>query len=365
MWIITNQLEIKGNVSTQKFKLPIYYIHQIAEQLGGMGVDTHSWLKKSQLKAGQLSDVSQTLTFATFRQLVLDAVSMAQEPALGLLVGGRLLMNTHGILGYAAMNSSSLRQAVELLERYSLLRTPLISIRHSIHDQQFRLIFDEPYLLGDIRLPVLETVVLAVKNMLDYITMGSNHVSHVMFAFPAPEYAALTEEMFKCEVKFGQQWTGFVVPVDVIDLALTMNDPVTFLEASMICQRELEKISQDESLAMRVRRVMLRASNGFPSLNITARLFHMTPRTLHRYLIDDGTSYRAIVEDVRHVLAVEHLKSSALNINEIAYILGYTDIANFRRAFKRWEGIAPSEYRTKISATSASKRIEKQPIDTF
>lgn len=332
-------------MSPADFPLPMYYIHQIAEQINSMGGDVQAWLARNHLQEKQLTDPTLTLSFATFRQLILDAMHMTQEPALGLLIGERLLLNTHGILGYAAMNSSTIRQAAELFERYISLRTPLVATRLQIKGKQFRIVFEEPYPLGEIRKPVLEAVVLTVKNVLDYITMGARNVQQVAFSFATPGYAALAKDMFNCEVKYQQDWTGFAMPVEVIDVPLKMNDPTTFREASQICQRELEKISRNESLAMRVRRVMLEKSNGFPSLNVTARLFHLTPRTLHRHLLEEGTSYKSILEEVRHTLAVEHLKSSRLSIQEIAFSLGYTDIANFRRAFKRWEGVAPSEYR--------------------
>ena len=87
--------------------------------------------------------------------------------------------------------------------------------------------------------------------------------------------------------------------------------------------------------------------SGFPSLAVTARLFHMTPRTLHRRLQQEGSSFQDILEQIRHTLALEHLKANRLSIQEIAYALGYTDIANFRRAFKRWQGMPPSEYRNR------------------
>ena len=85
-------------------------------------------------------------------------------------------------------------------------------------------------------------------------------------------------------------------------------------------------------------------SSAFRSLNVTARLFHLTPRTLHRRLLDEGSSFKEILEQVRH-LAVEYLKAGHLSSEEIAYSLGYTDMANFRRAFKRWEAMPPSRYR--------------------
>ena len=71
----------------------------------------------------------------------------------------------------------------------------------------------------------------------------------------------------------------------------------------------------------------------------------MTPRTLHRRLVDEGTSFRVILEDLRHRLAVDQLTNGTASIEEIAYILGYSDPANFRRAVRRWTGRPPSRIR--------------------
>jgi AraC-like DNA-binding protein len=128
-------------------------------------------------------------------------------------------------------------------------------------------------------------------------------------------------------------------------MRLRMADSQAFQAAALICQRELEKVTADESCAARVRRLLLGKQNTFPSLRVTARLLHMTPRTLHRRLVDEGTSYRALLEEIRHALALEHLRSGRFGMEEIAYALGYSDLANFRRAFKRWESIPPSAYR--------------------
>jgi AraC-like DNA-binding protein len=106
----------------------------------------------------------------------------------------------------------------------------------------------------------------------------------------------------------------------------------------------LEKIAQQQSWRAKLRRVLLETQHGFPSLNVAARLFNLTPRTLHRRLLDEGSSYSAVLNEVRHMLAVEHLKTGKLSIQEIAYALGYTELSNFRRAFKRWESVSPSAY---------------------
>ena len=208
-----------------------------------------------------------------------------------------------------------------------------------------RMRFDEALPLGDARRSVLEAVVLSVKNVLDAISLGACRVVRVSFPFPAPDHAPLAREMFGCEVAYAQAFAGITVPADVLDVPLRLSDPQAFEEAAAFCQRELDKLRANESLSARVRRLLLEKQSGFPSLSVTARLCHLTPRTLHRRLIDEGTSYRAILEDVRHTLAVEHLRAGHLSIEEIAYMLGYTDLANFRRAFKRWEKVPPSAHR--------------------
>jgi AraC-like DNA-binding protein len=334
----------------QGLTLLVQYVRQIADQLGGMGVDVDRWLAKSHLSREQLNAPSLALPYPTFQSLALDALSMSREPALGLLIGERLLANSHGMVGYAALSSGTIGQALELVERYTPLRTSLISISHTVDANELRIVFGEPRPLGDIQRMVLEAVILTIKNVLDSISMGDCQVRMIAFPFDAPEYAPLARDFFRCDVQYGQSWAGAILPREVIDVPLKMADPEAFREAALICQRELDKLTANESLAARVRRLLLEKQNGFPSLPVTARMLRMTPRTLHRRLVDEGTSFHALLEDVRRTLALEHVKSGRFSIEEIAYMLGYSDLANFRRAFRRWESMPPSAYRASQSA---------------
>src|SRR5208337_3044912 len=105
------------------------------------------------------------------------------------------------------------------------------------------------------------------------------------------------------------------------------------------------KRAAQASMSARVRSVLLEKQSGFPSLSVMARLFHLTPRTLHRRLVEEGTSFKAILEEVRHMLAVEYLQSGKLSIQEIAFHPGDPDPANLPQAVKRLEKISPSENR--------------------
>jgi AraC-like DNA-binding protein len=334
-------------MQTPGVTLPARYIQYIAEPIRRMGGDVGGWLVESGLSEKQLEDPTLSIAYPSFERLVLGAQERTGEAALGLFVGERLLVNTHGILGYAAMSSGTIRQAIELFARYTRLRFSLITIQHEERAGEARILFSEEHPLGEVRRPVLEAVMLSIKNVMDAISLGACRVRAASFPFEAPGYAAIARDLFGCELRYDQTWAGLTLPLEVLDVPLKMADPEGFREAAQICQRELEKLISNESMAARVRRLLLSKQGAFPTLQVTAHLFHMTPRTLHRRLVDEGTSFRDLLEEVRHTLAVEHMKSGKFSLEEIAYTLGYSDMANFRRAFKRWEAVPPSAFRAR------------------
>ncbi len=329
--------------------LPLHYVRLMADLLGTMGADVPALLATADLTVADLADGQRVLSFTAFAKLARHALAATQEPALGLLVGERLRINTHGMLGYAAMNSSTLRQALHLLQTFLPLRTTMLRVEQAEHGDELWVSFPPARDLGDIENLVTEAVVLTIKNLIDQITLGAGQVRRVCFQQSEPAHGALACDMLGCEVLYDQGWSGLVLPQVTVDLPLSTADTATFEEAARLCQQELDKRDASATLSIKVRRVMLDKQLGFPSLQVVARLFNMTPRTLHRRLLDEGTSYQQILEDVRHNLALKHIQAGKLSLQEIAYTLGYTEPANFRRAFKRWTGQAPSSWKAGLT----------------
>lgn len=331
---------------TQDFALPVQYIRQIADQVARMNAEMPASFRRKHWDGLPAGDV-QVLPLDEFEQLVNDAITATAEPAFGLLVGERMQVNSHGMLGYAAVNSATLRDAIALMEQYLQIRTQLVRVRHTVANDEVRIHFEEsiPLQLPLVRRSVLETIVLTIKNLFDQVTSGAVRTLRACFPFAEPAHAALAAEMFSCEVRYEQAWCGFVFPVEALDIPLSMADPVTLRQAVEVCQKELDKTSRQQSWAGKLRRLLLETQGTFPSLNVAARLLNVTARTLHRRLVEEGTSYREVIDEVRQLLAAEHLKVGKLSVDEIAFTLGYTDTANFRRAFIRWTGLSPSAFR--------------------
>ena len=328
-----------------EWALSINYLRQVADQLTEMGIDVAPWLAAHDLSLADLEQADASVPWEVVRALFLEAEAITGEPALGLMVGERLRINNHGMVGYAAMNSGSVRQVVELLERFIPLRINLVMVSHQVDGKYLNLQIRELLPLGEVGPFLLGAVVVAVKNVLDFITLGNCQVAQASFTFAEAFDRELVRSLFRCPVRYSQGWTGLSLPLEVVDQPLRTADPAAFEHAEKLCERELQNLVSDASVSARVRRLMLAKQVNFPSLTVTARILHMTPRTLHRRLLDEGTSFQEILDEVRHALAMEYLKSQHMTIQELAYTLGYGDTANFRRAFKRWTGVAPSFFR--------------------
>ncbi len=347
-------------MSPAAFTLSAAYLRQVVAAVGGDAESSAAWLAPVGLSVAALADPSLTVDLEQFLRFVAAALEASQEPALGLFVGRRLVAQSHGMLGYAALSAGTVRDALGLFGAFTRLRTSLVQVAVTPEPSggvRVAVVPTEP--LGTMERPVLEAILLSVANVLATISLGACRVASVAFPWaipgeasargPSRDYAALAREFFGAPVTFEAGWAGFVVPEEGLDRPLALADPEAFAEAARICERELAKLTADDTLAGKVRRILLENQEGFPSFPVIARRLHRTPRTLHRHLIAEGTSFRAVLEDVRHRLAVEQVASGRFGLEEIAYRLGYSELANFRRAFKRWEKVPPSTFRGRTS----------------
>jgi AraC-like DNA-binding protein len=340
----------RATPSAADLNLPALYLRLFAERIEAAGHDPAAWLSAAGLRDAVLSAPTLKVPLPALRRLVVSALEWTGEPALGLLVGRRLLVGAHGALGFAAVNAGSIRQLVEVLERFIGTRLPAVALAQVERGGRLTLRIDELAPLGEARRPLLEALVLALRNALDAVSVGKVAVQRVLFPFPAPPYAPLARELLGCETRWGASCAAIELPSQALDAPLRTADPASFEAAVRLCERELAALRDAGTHAQRVRRVLLQHGPGSTGLALVARLLHTTPRTLHRRLVAEGTSFRAVLDDVRHRLALEHLEEGRLALKQVAHLLGYDEPANFRRAFRRWEGMAPGAWRRKAGS---------------
>jgi AraC-like DNA-binding protein len=326
-------------------KLPIYYLGQIKNTLASWHLDTDAWLAMHHLTSESINDINNNIDYQTFESLLLNAIEISGEKSLGLHIGSRLGVTTHGMMGYAMINSDSIREAIDIFRRFINTRTPLITIDIIETPETLTVQFNEVHDISPIRQAFHEAVLLTLNNILSYISFGDINILKAYFCFPRPEYGSLYDEFFHCEIQFFQRKTALTVSLSGLDNPLKMSDANSLTQARNLCELELKKMGQASSNEQKIKEILINSVGKFPSLEQLAARFHVSPRTLHRYLKNENTSYKEIIESVGSQLAKQYLTESDIGIQEISYLLGYKDIANFRRAFKRWYGVPPSEYR--------------------
>lgn len=321
----------------------VTYLRQIADQASELGVDTVAWLAMSGIKEDDLADESAVIAIEKFGELIASAIRLSRETGFGVLAGRRLLTASHGVLGMAAAASRSIREAMQIVERFICIRTEVIGIQSREVDGTLEVRFESSAGLGSASNAVTEIAMVAVKNIADDLHLSRSACNLVCFQFQEPPHAALARDVFGCTVRYNQKWSGLSFALSTAEAATSKYDPLVLTEAVRICISELNNTGNNRSTGSKLEKIILERLPPIPPLTICARLLSTTPRTLHRRLIEEGTSYREIVESIRHRMALKLLRQGA-SIKEATYFLGYTDIASFRRAFMRWEGMAPARW---------------------
>jgi len=329
--------------------LPTYYLQQVADELAKRQVNTSAWLAHSGLTLEQINQPEQSISFSQFSSLIIDAMRLSNQPDLGLLVGKRLGLTTHGMLGYAIIASSCLRETIELFSRFMNTRTPLLRVAVVSSEEELRVELHQCYPLNRIKIPFLESAIFTLYNLLMQLTQNAAPIRKLCFPYAKPNYAKLYQQSFSFPIQFDSQTASISLTQSALDHALPMADQQTLNQAKIICEQELAQLQSKEFFQTRVRKYLLSFEKSFPSLAELSNHFHLSQRTLHRRLQSENVSYSNILESIRKFRSMELLSATSMTVQEISFLLGYSDVANYRKAFKRWQGCSPSEFRKNAS----------------
>jgi AraC-like DNA-binding protein len=163
----------------------------------------------------------------------------------------------------------------------------------------------------------------------------------------APEIFATT---FGMQPEFGAEFDGFEVPQALLERPLALSNPALRAYFERQCTEALQAFDDDQAVTSRVRRQIMSGMNGqVPSMPDVARALGMSARSLHRALEGEGTKFNAIVDDVRREFAERYLARASLNIGEVSYLVGFSETSAFFKAFKRWTGMKPGQYRAALA----------------
>ncbi len=329
--------------------IPIAYLQLLVEILGERGISAAQLLHEQPLDPALLDDSQARMSPLQWTRLVLRAQALTDDPGLGYEYGLRMRPTVHGVLGYAAMSSASLRQAQEISARYNRLRQAGFSFEFHEDDDVGYLSLIQRQPIPVARAFFIENILLGLAGATAVLlgrTLAELPDLEIWFDMPEPPYYAAWAARLPT-LRFNQRGNLLRLPAHYLSLRPVLADPLASQQAIALCERELALAAgQDSDIIAHVRAALVpQDGGGYPTLAALCAPLHISSRTLKRRLQQQGTSYLLLLEEARQQDARRWLAHSPLPVRDIATRLGYDNPANFTRAFRRWTGETPSDYR--------------------
>ena len=278
------------------------------------------------------------------RNLWQKASEAIHDPCFGLKAAELWHPSNFSALGYAMLASHSIRTALERMDRYYRVISDekILALDDTENGLTLTLVYSNS--LHDI--PERNNTLLAVILNICRINYAEKLAPlSVTFTHPEPSCSAEFYEFFKCPVFFEAATNSLTLPLKSVDEILPSSNPMLADLNDQVMIEYLADLDQGK-LAQRVKATIL---DQLPSGNVTdesvARDLFMSPRKLQRQLENAGTTFYTLLNETREDLAKKFLKDQETSMTEIAYLLGFSENSAFSRAFKRWAGVSPSQYR--------------------
>jgi AraC-like DNA-binding protein len=274
------------------------------------------------------------------------AAEALSEPHLSLRLPLDLPLRRYGLAELAARSAPTLRDGLARMARYAALVHPAMVCEVVERDGEALWIQRTPSRPRGLGRHANE---YALAHVLAYARRDTGDplaASRAWFAHARPRDIVPLNRFFGArDLSFGGEDSGFALPAATLDLAMKSGDPRLLPTADDLAEAALRAQPRTASLASLVAaRVEALLPDG-ASTAAVARAMHMSSRTLQRRLDAEGASFSEIVDEVRERLARRWLADEARTLAEVAYGLGFSDLATFSRAFKRWTGKPPGAWR--------------------
>ena len=321
-----------------------YYIKTLIKVLKAGKLEAECLLYNSGIKDVDL-EKELTLTAQQLDTISNNAIEMSKDSQLGLLVGSSMDISSQGIFGYAIITSTTIGDALKLMVRYNKALLPSIDVKMLSRENRVEVIIKAPHLRDDLERFYIELLYAAIMRSGNTLIPKGRASVHVEFQYDVPYDKAPYQQLFGSKVKFNSARSVLSFDETSLDLAIVTANPVARDIFRRECDRLLSRDTHRGMISERVQEVLLQSGTEFPTSMRVANQLHMSESTLQRRLAKEGYKFQQLLDQVRNKLAHEYLTGTQLTINEIASLLGFSDAANFRRAFKRWSKQTPTAVR--------------------
>ena len=325
--------------------VPVQLVAAIAQELKQHGITAQQLLAGANISEQELLSPEKLLPYRTTQRILTRACQLSPVPQLGLLVGARQSPSSMGILGYGINCCATVEDAMNMAVKYHRVSSTLLLSEWRQEDDKLNWLVEAPVDLGEILPCLVEEEFSMLCRIIPMLTGQPVVLLEAHFQYPEPDYVSLYRDSFDCPLFFSAQQTQLIMPIEFLKTPILQANPLSVAAGESMCSEFLRSNPATDDLSMRVRQMLLEQKNEFWGEDLIAAGLNVSSRTLRTQLRRIGTSYQAILDSLREQIAKDDLIRSTLNVGDIAEYVGYSDARSFRRAFKKWTGMTPDDYR--------------------
>ena len=340
-------------VSAEKYYLSSDVCAPILTIADDLNLGAKEMLDGVGFSANELRNPTHLLSTESYFRLLRNVIDRAGDETLGLNAGLLASFKDLGILGLAMLSAETFKETVKLGALYGAVTGSMGKTSYVERGTELAFQIEMPPLPPALLRYLIDEQFASVytyqKTILgdDYSVSEKSRIiaSKVCFTYPEPAEVGQYRSLFRCELEFGAQHNQMWMRPDVLDLPLPLTNKSAFILCEDQCKKLLSDRKEQNPLVSKIQSLLFQNPRSFPSLDEMAQSLSITPRNLRRQLSDNGYSYSQLISNVKCQWAKELLCSQTLSIDKIAELLGYTETTNFRRAFKSWTNLSPSQFR--------------------
>ncbi len=327
-----------------KTSTPAQYVLILIDMVESQGCDRAALLAGAGLARTGIADIGARVSDRDFAIVVANALRLTGDRALGLNLGLHLNLSAHAVLGQAFMTCRDLSQVIDLFLKYYHLLAPALHLEYEIVGERCVLsivssLAETPFDFG------FELICGAILNTLRGLLNRNDLQLQLQVPYAEPAHAARYFEVFGPDVQFNCVTGRIAFARELLSTALPSSNPALRSLYEGECARLLVDLQGATSVAEQTLRLMRKLEGQYPQMPQTAKMLNLSARTYRRRLASEQRSYQDLLDQVRAEHATRYLQNTRLPLSSIAYLIGFNDASNFRRAYQKWTGRAPTDVR--------------------
>ncbi len=319
-------------------------LSRLWRQIEDHGIDPEPVFKEHGIDASKRFDPNARVSYTKVDQIRALAAEYTGDPFFGLKEAGYLLPAHLGSLGFAWLASTSLRSAMERLQRYVKFINEKVYI--DLHDETNVLVVTSSSDLPSANAYQRDSAYLALLTRMCRFIRGDDwNPQAITMTHPPLEDTSYYFSYFRCPVEFNAKTSSLHIDLRQADEQLTgSNKQLAQLNDHMVV-RYLASLDRDDIINRAKAAILECLGEGGVCETSVAQSLHMSTRNLHRRLHAEDSSFKNLLLEIRTELASQYINDTTLTLTEISFMLGFSEISSFSRAYRRWTGQSPSEAR--------------------